>query len=93
MKYIYIYKYIYNLILLFILYIIFIGDNLPQKQFRWDRQMDPMPGYEVTEPWLTEEGLPQKGIWDIEYYAGEGKCLNKCKAAVKFRKSLLQMVK
>jgi len=51
-----------------------------------------MPGYELTELWLTEEGLPKKGIWDVTYYAGEGKGLKECKPMVKFRKSLLQLV-
>ncbi|KAJ1440294.1 hypothetical protein B484DRAFT_151531 [Ochromonadaceae sp. CCMP2298] len=48
------------------------GDNIPWASFRWEREMQSMPGWELTEPWLTEEGLPKKGVWDVTYYAGEG---------------------
>ena len=54
--------------------------------------MASMPGYELTEPWLTEEGLPKKGIWDVVYYAGEGKGEKGCKPMPKLRRSLLQLV-
>jgi Ran GTPase-activating protein (RanGAP) involved in mRNA processing and transport len=68
------------------------GDNLPFVQFRWEREMDCMPGYELTELWMTEDGMPKKGIWDCSYYAGEGKDKNGCKPAIKCRKGLLQLV-
>jgi hypothetical protein len=54
--------------------------------------MASMPGYELTEPWLTEDGLPKKGIWDVVYFAGGGKGLNGCKPMPKLRRSLLQLV-
>jgi hypothetical protein len=54
--------------------------------------MPPMPGYELTEPWLTEEGLPKKGIWDVVYYAGGGHGRNGCKPMPKLRRALLQLV-
>jgi hypothetical protein len=54
--------------------------------------MSPMPGYELTEPWLTEEGLPKKGIWDVVYYAGGGHGRNGCKPMPKLRRALLQLV-
>ena len=59
---------------------------------RWEREMASMPGYELTEPWLTEDGLPKKGVWDVVYYAGEGKLKNGCKPMPKLRRSLLQLV-
>lgn len=68
------------------------GDNLPFVQFRWEREMDCMPGYELTELWMTESGMPKKGIWDCTYYAGEGRDLNGCKPHIKCRKGLLQLV-
>eukprot|EP00981_Chlorochromonas_danica_P004264 scaffold859_cov234-Ochromonas_danica.AAC.13 len=68
------------------------GDNLPFLSFRWEREMDCMPGYELTELWMTEDGLPNKGIWAATYYAGEGKNKGGCKPMVKFRKALLQLV-
>jgi hypothetical protein len=68
-----------------------LGDNLPFVQFRWEREMDCMPGYEVTELWMTEAGMPKKGIWDCTYYAGEGKELKGCKPHIKCRKGMLQL--
>jgi hypothetical protein len=68
------------------------GDNLPFVQFRWEREMDCMPGYELTELWMTEDGMPKKRICDCSYYAGEGKDKNGCKPAIKCRKGLLQLV-
>lgn len=44
------------------------------------------------QPWLTEEGLPTKGILQVTYYSGEGKGLHGCKPFVSFRKALLQFV-
>lgn len=32
------------------------GDNLPFIAFQWERTMDYMPGYELTELWMTEDG-------------------------------------
>ena len=37
------------------------GNNMPQPFFKWKRELDPTPGFEVTAPWATEEGLPSKG--------------------------------
>jgi hypothetical protein len=54
--------------------------------------MDVMPGYELTELWMTEDGMPKKGIWDCFYYAGEGKDKNGCKPHIKCRKGLMQLV-
>jgi hypothetical protein len=54
--------------------------------------MASMPGYELTEPWLTEAGLPTKGVWDVVYYAGEGKGKNGCKPMPKLRRAMLQLV-
>jgi hypothetical protein len=65
---------------------------LIEVMFYRERDMDCMPGYELTELWLTEDGLPRKGLWDVTYYSGEGKGLKDCKPVVKFRKSLLQLV-
>ena len=50
-------------------------------------------GYELTELWLTEEGLPRKGIWDVVYYAGEGKGKTGCKPIPKLRRAMLQLVR
>lgn len=68
------------------------GANLSEVSFKWQRDMDPMPGYELTEPWLTEEGLPKRGIWSCRYYSGEGKCLNGCRPHIGLRRAMLKLV-
>eukprot|EP01038_Epipyxis_sp_PR26KG_P005119 gene5119-7131_t len=68
------------------------GDNWTFQKFRWTRNMESMPGWELTQPWLTEDGMPKRGLLNITYYSGEGKHLNGCKPYVIFRKSLLNLV-
>lgn len=68
------------------------GDNWTYNTFRWQRDMDSMPGWELTQPWLTEEGLPIRGILNVTYYSGEGVGKSGCKPYVSFRKSLLNLV-
>lgn len=63
------------------------GDNLPSEflKFRWQRDMDPMPGWELTEPWLTEEGMPSRGLLNVTYFTAP-------KAAIqKLRMGLLKL--
>jgi hypothetical protein len=67
------------------------GDNLKELFFRWERGMDPMPGYVLTELWMTEDGLPKKGLWNVYYYSGKGHEKG-FKASIKLRKALLQLV-
>jgi hypothetical protein len=61
------------------------GDNLQQLKFRWQRNMDPMPGYQLTEPWLSDEGMPFRGIWNTVYYT------TKTGAALRLRKAMLNL--
>lgn len=68
------------------------GDNWTTQIFKWQRDMDPMPGWELTQPWLTDEGMPVRGILTITYYSGENKGLRGCKPSVPYRKSLLNAV-
>lgn len=51
-----------------------------------------MPGWQLTQPWLTEEGMPMRGLLNVTYYSGEGKGKKGCKAYVAFRKALLRLV-
>ena len=46
------------------------GDSLPAEflRFRWQRDMDPMPGWELTAPWLTEDGMPCRGLFNATYF-------------------------
>lgn len=52
-----------------------------------------LSGYELTELWLTEDGLPNKGLWVATYYSGEGRNKRNCKPVTKFRKALCQLVR
>ncbi len=68
------------------------GNNLPMNSFRWQREAEALPGYELTEPWLTEEGFPCRGVWAAQYYAGEGTNEKGCKPHIKLRKAMLHLV-
>jgi hypothetical protein len=68
------------------------GDNWSAGQFRWEREMDPMPGWELTQGWMSESGMPQKGILNLTYYSGGRQELKGCKPAETFRRSLLCLV-
>lgn len=48
--------------------------------------MDPMPGYELTELWMSEDGMPQRGLWNTVYVTDKGK------ANMKLRKSMLYLL-
>lgn len=67
------------------------GDNTPQPFFKWKRDLDATPGFEITAPWATEEGLPTKGNLGITFYSGEGKELEGCKPAPAVRRALMQL--
>ena len=67
------------------------GDNWIQQYFKWERKAEGMPGWNLTQPWLSEEGLPTRGIISVEYYSGDCRRLRGCKPFVEFRKSLLQL--
>jgi hypothetical protein len=54
--------------------------------------MDPMPGWELVQLWLTDEGMPRKGILSLEYYSGECQFKEGCKPNVPARKSLFNLV-
>lgn len=68
------------------------GDNWTFQTFRWMRSMESMPGWELTQPWLTEVGMPMRGLVNITYYSGEGKMKKGCRPYVSYRKSLLNLV-
>jgi hypothetical protein len=68
------------------------GDNWVEQYFQWQRDTDGMPGWELTTPWLSEDGMPARGILTIYYYSGEGRGLKQCKPNIPFRKSLLYLV-
>lgn len=67
------------------------GINLNYKRFQWKRDLDPIPGWDVTEPWFTEEGLPQHGKFAFTYYSGEGRNRNGCIPNIQLRKALIHL--
>ena len=67
------------------------GINLNYKRFQWKREQDPIPGWDVTEPWFTEEGLPAHGKFAFTYYSGEGRNKAGCVPNVMLRKALTHM--
>jgi hypothetical protein len=69
------------------------GENWIDKGFRWQRDTDPVPGWEMVTTWMTDEGLPKRGIMDVTYYSGEGLKKAHCNPQVDFRKSLLALVR
>ena len=68
------------------------GDNWLTQIFRWQRDMDPMPGWELTQPWLSDSGMPMRGLLCIEYYSGDCKNLRGCRPNINYRKHLLHLV-
>lgn len=68
------------------------GANMPQPMFKWKRSADPTPGFEITAPWATLDGLPKKGNLGITFYSGGGEELEGCKVNRAVRRALLQFV-
>ena len=46
-----------------------------------------MLGFELTKPWMTDEGLPKNGIFNLTYFDNHGKG-----AVPNLRKALLTLV-
>ena len=68
------------------------GNNMPQPMFKWKREMDATPGFEITAPWATNDGLPKKGILGLTFYSGGGGELEGCMVNKDVRRALLQFV-
>lgn len=68
------------------------GDNWIRCNFTWDRSSPHLPGWELTKLWLSDEGLPKKGILLVQYYSGDGVGKNGCAPVIPCRRSLLSMV-
>lgn len=64
------------------------GLNLTYKRFQWKRDLDPIPGWDVTEGWMTEAGLAAHGKFAFTYYSGEGRNRSGCFPDVTLRKAL-----
>jgi hypothetical protein len=68
------------------------GDNWWDKSFTFDRGFLPIPGWDLSKPWLTEDGLPKKGLLSFEMFAGDGLRLESCCVDVKLRQILAALV-
>jgi hypothetical protein len=77
--------------ILVVLSVIEPGDNFIGPKFRWDRESPFIPGWDVTQPWTTEDGLSKKGFFSVQYYAGQGKGKAGCKADTLWRRCLMQL--
>ena len=51
-----------------------------------------MPGWTLTQPWLSNEGMSNRGVLCIRYYCGDGLGYYGCKAHTVYRKALCSMV-
>jgi len=65
------------------------GENILGERFRWDAIMDPTPGWTITQPWLTDDGMAKKGILNLTFCSAESRG---CKPDIVMRRSLMQMV-
>ena len=67
----------------------FVGLN---EEFTFDRGFLPMPGWSLSTMWLSEEGLPKKGLLSLEMFAGEGMRQLGCCVDPKLRMMLSSLV-
>lgn len=51
------------------------GSNV---EFIFDHGFNPTPGWQLTDVWLTPEGMPKKGLLSFEFFAGDGMNMNGC---------------
>jgi hypothetical protein len=68
------------------------GINFENVRFRWDKFVDPIPGWEVSQFWLTEDGMAKKGVFNFTFYSGEGRFLKGCEPHIPMRRAMLSMV-
>eukprot|EP01035_Chromulina_nebulosa_P017612 gene17612-23187_t len=78
--------------ILSILAVVEPGDNFVDKSFRWSYESDYLPGFELVQSWLTDEGLPNRGIVNLTYFSGNGNGDKGCKPDINFRRSLFNLV-
>lgn len=55
-------------------------------------ELDPTPGWDVTESWMTDDGLYTHGYFCFTYYSGEGRNKFGCIPNMVLRRALLQLV-
>ncbi len=67
-------------------------DNWLESSFRWEYDSLVIPGWELTESWMTADDMPQCGFLYCNYYSGEGKNIKGCASDEPLRKALLHLV-
>ena len=71
------------------------GNNWTDYQFRWKINDDCVPGWELTDGWVKQdgkdEGMPSRGMLACYYYSGDGQKLQGCKPHVSLRKALMYL--
>lgn len=68
------------------------GDNWQNQKYRWEFESVSMPGWELTQPWLVNDTMPEKGFLSLSYGSGNGATSSERVADVTLRKSLLCLV-
>ena len=69
------------------------GENWTFAEYRHNnRDDDAMPGWDLSERWLTIDGFPSKGILRMCYFSGAKANKKGCKPAVIIRRSFLSTV-
>lgn len=71
------------------------GNNWTQFQFRHRADKDLVPGWELTDGWVKQDGkdtgINPRGILTLFYYSGDGQRLQGCRPNINFRKALLNL--
>ncbi len=62
------------------------------KGFIFDRGFNPIPGWDLNITWLSEDGLPKKGLLSFEMFAGDGIRSLGCCVDLKLRMTLCSLV-
>lgn len=61
------------------------GEHFQEASFRLQRQLQPVPGFELNKLWLIDSGVPIKGILRLKYVCEEGS------PVVAFRRALTML--
>lgn len=67
------------------------GANWFYQEYTFDRRQEGIPGWELPVTWLSEEGLPAKGLLTLMYYSGGGLRLQGCNPTIKVREAALSL--
>jgi hypothetical protein len=58
------------------------GENWISFSFKWDLEAEYFPGWVLTQPWLSADGMANRGILSVRYYSGEGKGYYGCQVYI-----------